>query len=61
MYSLGCIIYELFTLNEYYLDNVREYGARRRARKLGPQDLDAMTEEEINEWYEFLGRRHDND
>ena len=47
--------------NEYYLDNVREYGARRRARKLGPQDLDAMTEEEVNEWYEYLGRCRDND
>lgn len=47
--------------NEYYLDNVREYGVRRRARKLGPQDFDVMTEEEIDEWYEYLGRCCYND
>ena len=44
--------------NEYYLDNVREYGMRRRrGARLSPQDFDAMTEEEVNEWYECLGRR----
>ena len=24
IYSLGCIIYELFTLNEYYIDKIIE-------------------------------------
>lgn len=42
--------------NEYFLDNVREYGVRRRSARLSPQDFDAMTEEEVNEWYEYYGR-----
>ena len=35
MYSLGCIIYELFTLNQYYLD--KEYNKIKKIESSDPK------------------------
>ena len=35
--------------------------ASKRKRRLSPQMLDQMSEEEINEWYEYNGTRYGYD